>query len=518
MENSSENINSNSNNLETNQENLNEYPFKMITKEQEKNENPKINDIDKSENNLKTEENHNKEEEKHNRNEIKVKTGTYNSVNKASSLPIIKEHETQNKSKLKKKNSKKVNLNFLSPDIYMGKKMKHTESNINPIEIKLKRIEEQIKKQLDYDFKKTMKEIQDELDNKKKNKEKQKHIQEEEKKLKEKLKSMEEFRENKLMERAKKVLIKQNRSIKNIQKSKSRNKLINKKEETHSNEDQEEVSSYSKKLPHLETTPNERYNLILANKKQMEKDFIDETIEILNNLDLDHKENYIYEHNKKNDKIKEHSKKYAERNEQYAKIRMEKELAKNEKLLQKDINRRYNIRLAILRDRSEKSGRLKEQVKKKMESFQEKQELLEQKEQEKIKKIMGKINKNKIGKNIYANNKSKREFYSNLQKENINNFEKEKEQKYNDYLLDQEYYLGVAYDIQNEHNNKKIFQNIIDKHSENEKKYQDFYQFVDNSKKQDINLKPDKIKMKEYKKKVREEIEEKNRKEEEMNK
>jgi hypothetical protein len=264
--------------------------------------------------------------------------------------------------------------------------------------------------------------------------------------------------------------------------------------------------------------PNERYNLILANKKQMEKDFIDETIEILNNLDLDHKENYIYEHNKKNDKIKEHSKKYAERNEQYAKIRMEKELAKNEKLLQKDINRRYNIRLAILRDRSEKTGRLKEQVKKKMESFQEKQELLEQKEQEKIKKIMGKINKNKIGKNIYANNKSKREFYSNLQKENINNFEKEKEQKYNDYLLDQEYYLGVAYDIQNEHNNKKIFQNIIDKHSENEKKYQDFYQFVDNSKKQDINLKPDKIKMKEYKKKVREEIEEKNRKEEEMNK
>jgi hypothetical protein len=101
----------------------------------------------------------------------------------------------------------------------MGKKMKHTESNINPIEIKLKRIEDQIKKQLDYDYKKTMKEIQDEFDNKKKNKEKQKHIQEEEQKLKEKLKSMEEFRENKLMERAKKVLIKQNRSNKNIQKS-----------------------------------------------------------------------------------------------------------------------------------------------------------------------------------------------------------------------------------------------------------------------------------------------------------
>ena len=517
MENSSENINSNSNILGTNQENLNEYPFKMITKEQEKKENPEINNIDKSENNLKTGENHKFEEDKHNRSEIERKTGN-NNIKKATNLPIIKEYETQNKSKLKKK-GKKISLNCLPPEVYMGKKMKHTESNINPIEIKLKRIEDQIKKQLDYDYKKTMKEIQDEFNNKKKNKEKQKHIQEEEQKLKEKLKSMEEFRENKLIEREKKVLIKQNRSIKNLQKIKSRNKLTNKEEQTHNNEDQDEVSNYSKKLPPLSTMPNERYNLILANKKRIEKDFINETLEILNNLDLDHKENYIYEHNKRNDKIKEQSKKYAERNELYAKNRLEKELAKNEKLLQKDISRTYNIRLAILRDRSEKVGRLKEQAKKKMESFQEKQEILEQKEKEKIKKIMGKINKKKNISNIYEGNKSKRQLFSNLQKENLNKSEKEKEQKYNDYLYDQEYYLGVAYDIQNEHNNKKMFQNIIDKHSENEKKYQDFYQFVDNSKKQDISLKPDKIKMKEYKKKIREEIEEKNRKEEEaMNK
>lgn len=81
---------------------------------------------------------------------------------------------------------------------------------------------------------------------------------------------------------------------------------------------------------------------------------------------------------------------------------------------------------------------------------------------------MGKINKKSMSNN-YENIKSKRLLYSNLQKENINNAEKEKEQKYNDYLLDQEYYLGVAYDIQNEHNNQKIFQNIIDKHNENEK-------------------------------------------------
>lgn len=271
--------------------------------------------------------------------------------------------------------------------------MKHTESNINPIEIKLKRIEEQIKKQLDYDYKKTMKEIKDEFDNKKKNKEKQKHIQEEEQKLKEKLKSMEEFRENKLMERAKKVLIKQSRTIKNLQKSKSRNKLNNKEEQTHSNEDQDEVSNYSRKLPQL-TSPNERYNAIIANKRQIENDFIKDTLEILNNLDLDHKDNYIYEQNKKNEKIKDHSKKYSERNELYAKIRMEKEMAKNERILQKDISRRYNIRLAILRDRSEKQEDLKSKLKENG-KFPRKAGIIGAKRTRKIKKIMGKINKKK---------------------------------------------------------------------------------------------------------------------------
>ena len=43
-----QNINSNSNILGENQENLKEYPFQMITKEKEKIENPKINDINKS--------------------------------------------------------------------------------------------------------------------------------------------------------------------------------------------------------------------------------------------------------------------------------------------------------------------------------------------------------------------------------------------------------------------------------------------------------------------------------------
>ena len=125
-------------------------------------------------------------------------------------LEEIKEIGGGKKNVQKKKGKKKVNLNFLSPEVYMGERMKHTERNINPVEIKLKKIEQEIQKQNDYDYKITMQKIKDKFDNIKKNKEQQKHIIEEDKKLKEKLKSMEEYRENKLKELAKKVFKKQN--------------------------------------------------------------------------------------------------------------------------------------------------------------------------------------------------------------------------------------------------------------------------------------------------------------------
>ena len=106
--------------------------------------------------------------------------------------------DNRKKTESKKKNEKKINLDFLSPEIYMRKKMDHTEQNINPLEIKLKRMEQVIQKQCDYDYKRTMQQIKDRLNNIQKNKEKQKHILEEEQKLKEKLKTMEEYREKKI--------------------------------------------------------------------------------------------------------------------------------------------------------------------------------------------------------------------------------------------------------------------------------------------------------------------------------
>ena len=66
------------------------------------------------------------------------------------------------------------------------------------------------------------------------------------------------------------------------------------------------------------------------------------------------------------------------------------------------------------------------------------------------------------------------------------------------------------YDIKN-----NIYQNILDKNNENEKKFESFHHFLDNAVKRDIINKSDKEKFKLYKKKVREENEEKIKKEEE---
>ena len=60
----------------------------------------------------------------------------------------------------------------------MRKKMNHTEKNINPIELKLKKIEQEIQNQFDYDYKRVMQQMKDKLGNIKKNKEQEKHIQE----------------------------------------------------------------------------------------------------------------------------------------------------------------------------------------------------------------------------------------------------------------------------------------------------------------------------------------------------
>ena len=442
-------------------------------------------------------------------------------------LEEIKEIGGGKKNVQKKKGKKKVNLNFLSPEVYMGERMKHTERNINPVEIKLKKIEQEIQKQNDYDYKITMQKIKDKFDNIKKNKEQQKHIIEEDKKLKEKLKSMEEYRENKLKELAKKVFKKQNSAKKIIKKNKSgnesneiifkkNNKINNLKSHNNYNHNHTMESDSTGKLPPI-LSSIDRYKIIREKKDIIEKEFILNTKEDLMNLELEHKENYLYQCDFLNNKLKEKSKKYDERNEQHYQYRIDKEKEKNEKYLQKDIKRRYNIKLNILRDRSEKSGRLQDKVKKNLENFYEKKELLQQKEKKKIKEILKKMNKkNNISKSVI--NSERRQYYSDLQKANIKNSEAEFENKYKDYLLKQEDLKNYVNDVQKEDSNYKkyLYQNTLQNYNENDKKYKDFYEFLDKSKKKSIINQSDNIKLKMYNIKVRKELEEKLKKEEEL--
>ena len=164
-ENNSENINLENNNNQNNE--AKESPFKMITKEQEKEEITEIKKNKDLENYL-NENNSTNRSDKHNKNDDEKKISTNSYLSPIQTHPINKDKDNHNKNISTKKNKKKVNLNFLSPDVYMRKKKDHSEPDKNPIEIKLKKIEEIIQNQIDYDYKRTMKEIQGELETNKK--------------------------------------------------------------------------------------------------------------------------------------------------------------------------------------------------------------------------------------------------------------------------------------------------------------------------------------------------------------
>ena len=533
-DNSGENIssiinNNQSNNISNSQEKENskkeeEYPFQLITKGQEKNTPVNLPNI---QNNIgqeklkidlqKIERNAIPEEDEDSKNKKKKKSFIKNAAS-SSDNPKTEKSENQ-------KTKKKINLNFLSPDVYMRKKISHTEQNINPLEIKLKRIEQDIKKQYDYDYKRVMQQIKDRLEVTARNKKQQKHILEEEKKLKEKIKSMEEYRENILKEKAKKVFKKQNKSFKKLKKDNktSLNIILGTNTNSitsnnNSNYYNTIESSNSKKLPPISNSLN-RYKIIKERKEQNEKQFILDTKEDILSLELEHKENLLYQQDILNKKIKDHSKLYEKRNEAYLKYRNDKEREKNENYLEKDIKRRYNVKLNILRDKSEKNGRLKDKIQKHLENFQEKREILEKNEKKKIRGYLKKMNKYNGSKSMLHSNE-KRIYYSNLQKNNIINNQKELEEKYNDFLWNMEYIKNIACDMQkvDSDNRKNLYQNNLQLQTENEKKCQSFYDFLEKIEKKNIINKTDNAKLKLYNKKVREEIEEKNRREEELNK
>ena len=230
----------------------------------------------------------------------------------------------------------------------------------------------------------------------------------------------------------------------------------------------------------------------------------------------EHDENYKNINNLISQKLQERKKLYDERNELYLKNRTQKELEKKERLLEKDIKHRYNVKLAILKSATEKNGKLQDRIQKNLENFNEKKIILMEKEKKKIKEYLKKINKYNNIRNK-SPNEDKRKYYLIQQKLNINRTNKETEMKYNELLEKQGYLLGFSYNIEKDDKSRKknMLKNNMKMQDENKKIYDDFNEFLGKIEKNNINNKTDKIKMKIYNKKVKEELEEKMRKEEE---
>ena len=180
---------------------LEEPSFQLITKEQEKKdkEDQSFLASEKSDINNPKSKNEKSTEDNSVINISKIIKSTESNERKSSinlNIEEIKEEKSGNKKSKRKKN----NMNNPPPEVYLGENIVRKVYNINPMEIKLKRMEKEIESQYNYDYNKAMQEIKEKIEKDKKKEEQIKHIQEQDKKLKEKLKNMEEYRENKMKE------------------------------------------------------------------------------------------------------------------------------------------------------------------------------------------------------------------------------------------------------------------------------------------------------------------------------
>ena len=425
------------------------------------------------------------------------------------------------------KNSKNKNLflNNLSPEIYMKKKYTTNKDNeINSLKYRIKKYEEEIQKQNEYDYKKAMKECQVIYDRELKNKEKQKQILEEHKKMEEKLKNMEEYRNNLANERIQKIIQRQNRINKNINKN-NINQSHELTDASIKNKSSDEnavntIDSYDGKLPILPNMPkHEIYKLIKENR---EENFCINTEKRLKTLEVNHRRNYLNNLTLINDKLVRQNELYNKRSAKCIMATKDRTNELQEEYIAKDSIKRYNIRQNLLRDLSEKKDKRKDYLLKNIENVKEKKELLEKEEKEKINKILKRLNRKNnidIKKNLNNNeNNSHRVYFYNKQKENLNKANKEIDEYYKELILEQEDYLWMVRDIQkHEPTNKLIIKNTLDTQNKKNMELKSLNKFLEKMDKDNINNQKEGTKMKIFLQHKKMEIENKNLKEDEIN-
>jgi hypothetical protein len=429
---------------------------------------------------------------------------------------------TISKTPLRTKISKNL-LNNLSPDKYMKKKITiNNESEISPLRYRIKKYEEEIQKQNEYDFKSAMKECRILYDREMKKQEREKQIQEDHKKYEEKLKNMEEYRKNLLNKRVQKIMQKAKRN--NNKKIMIENKsldfnLIDNNINKKLNGDDNTLDNDGGKLPPI--NHSQIYKLMKLKKEQNEENFCIKTEKRMKSLELNHHINYLNHLNLINEKIIKQSELYNQRSEKCILATKDRTSELQEEYFSKDMLKRYNMHQNILRELSGKKYKMKGHLLKHLENVKEKKELLQRQEEQKIKKILKRLNRQpqnlEIKKDILSTeSNNQRIYFSNLQKENLNKANKEIDEYYKELILRKEDYFWMVNDLQkDEVGNQNIIQRSLDLQKIKEKEMKSLNKFLEKMDKNNINNQKGGNKMKIFLNQKKMEIDNKKREEEE---
>ena len=488
-------------------------------------ENEKLEpDLNKNKNqkNIKTIENMNSLDNKLYFTETNIQSNPHkNTTEKSSSsklytIEVIPEHPIDSKlnskilsSNKSTKSKDKNNSNILQPEVELKRRIVN-KFNFYPLQHRIKEIEEQIKKQNEYDFEKTMKELKIKYEQKLKKKERDKIINEKNEKFKNKLKQMEEFRNNIINQKLIKVMQKQNRPNK-------RNKIRNKSFELSPNEKTENNKSlqknhytidinYSEKdeIPFPSIQNLSRLEYVKLKKQKTEEEFCFQVQQKLQENEEIHKRNYLNHLNSVNRKRLRQEKLYRERSYNcFERIKLKDEELK-ENFIKKEMVKSYNINKIISRARYNKKVRLNK-IQFKNYNVKENQELIEKNMEKKISDYQKKLtqqnkilNKKKMNLSYYNTEKiQKKIIFSDKQKENLKNLNKEMSNYYNDLIMKHEDNVMIVNDIQKQENimRAKVVKRTIGEQIKKEHEIENLKKFRGRMKNENIyNLSEDKVK------------------------
>ena len=421
--------------------------------------------------------------------------------NTISSIPSNRIKIKQRNKNLTKK-IKSTSLDNLSPEIYMLKKFpsNHSNKKFDYMLFKIKRIEEEIKKQNQYDFERAMKDLQMKTDNKIKINQRAKRIEEDHQKLLEKLKNMEEYRQKQLNEKINRV---------------------NKKQKINLNANNS-LQEISKKLPPINNNADKKAELIRQRQKENEEDFrfnIEQKIKI---NEIDHKKNYMKQCRILSKKIKDKKKIYTERSDRCILATKDNDSEREESFREKDIMKSYNINQNILRSRSERNVYIKAS-KRNYENVQENKELLEKKREKQIKAYLKKANKQystiqmRIDNPSYNHTKENMLIFSSLQKKNISKAQEEFELKNKELILRQEDLKWYIDEREKDDSQKKkiVMEKKFRNYNKNGRKLKSLDKYIEKMDSENIMNQNDKEKLKKFQEIKRIEYLEKKKKEEE---